>query len=88
MIKCKCQDPFQQLALMHIQQNFYDEGISQLELIKDGIRLTDKNGAIADFVYNGVSGSIEMQEVDSSQLRREKERKEAVELIKRNLQKC
>lgn len=88
MIKCKCQNPFQQLALMHIQQNFYDEGISQLELIKDGIRLTDRDGAVADFVYNDVSGRIEMQEVDSNQLRREKKRKEVVKNIQRNLQKC
>lgn len=54
--------PAQFLALRHIQDNFSDSGVKKLELLKDGIRLTDKTGATADFVYNPETRRIEMVE--------------------------
>lgn len=38
-------------ALREIQHSFLPEGVLSLKLIEDGIRLTDKTGATADFVY-------------------------------------
>lgn len=84
-IYIKCQNPFQQLALLHIQENFLEDGVKELALIKNGIRLTDKTGAVADFVYNGDTGNIDFHEVDSEQLKKEAERKKNVELIQRDL---
>ncbi|MGN1137629.1 MAG: hypothetical protein ACI4SF_15605 [Oscillospiraceae bacterium] len=83
----KCQNPFQQLALMHIQENFLPDGILNLDTIPNGIRMTDKTGAVADFIYNGDTGRIDMQELDSKRLRKEKERQKVVQLIQRDLLK-
>ena len=38
-------------ALREIQHSLLPEGVLSLKLIEDGIRLTDKTGATADFVY-------------------------------------
>lgn len=38
-------------ALREIQHSFLPEGVLNLELIEDGIRLTDQTGATANFVY-------------------------------------
>lgn len=71
--------------MLHIQENFLEDGVRELALIKNGIRLTDKTGAVADFVYNGDTGNIDFHEVDSGQLKKEAERKKNVELIQRDL---
>lgn len=46
-----CNTPFQQLVMMHISENFFTDDV-ELELINDGIRLTDKTGAVADLDYS------------------------------------
>jgi hypothetical protein len=38
-------------ALREIQHSFLPEGVLNLELIEDGIRLTDQTGATANFIY-------------------------------------
>lgn len=38
-------------ALREIQHSFLPDGVLNLELIEDGIRLTDQTGATANFVY-------------------------------------
>lgn len=81
----KCQNPFQHLALLHIQDNFLESGVKELALLNNGIRMTDKTGAVADFIYNRDTGKIDFREVDSKQLKREAERKKNVELIQRDL---
>lgn len=42
-------------VLKHIAKEFIPEGIASLKLIPDGIRLTDRTGDTADFIYNGSS---------------------------------
>ena len=80
-----CENPFLHLALLHIEENFFEDGVKELALLKNGIRLTDVTGAVADFVYNGDTGKIDFHEVDSKQLKKEAERKKNVELIQRYL---
>ncbi len=84
-IYIKCENPFQHLALLHIEENFLEDGVKELALIKNGIRLTDVAGAVADFVYNGDTGNIDFHEVDSKQLQKEARRKKNIELIQRDL---
>ncbi len=83
----KCRNPFQQLVEMHIRENFLDEGIAKLELLNDGIRLTDKTGAVADFLYNYETGKIDMHELSRKELKAEAKRKKTIELIQRDLLK-
>lgn len=45
-------------ALREIQHSFIPEGVLSLKLIEDGIRLTDKTGATADFVYVPESDTV------------------------------
>lgn len=71
--------------MLHIQDNFLESGVKELALIKNGIRMTDKTGAVADFLYNHDTGNIDFHEVDSKQLKREAERKKNVELIQCDL---
>ncbi len=42
-------------VLKHIAIEFAPEGIASLELIEGGLKLTDRTGATADFIYNGSS---------------------------------
>lgn len=42
-------------VLKHIAAEFIPEGIANLELIENGLRLTDCTGDTADFVYDGSS---------------------------------
>lgn len=42
-------------VLKHISAKFLPEGIASLELIENGLKLTDQTGDSADFVYNGSS---------------------------------
>lgn len=42
-------------VLKHIFVEFLPEGIAHLELIENGLRLTDITGDSADFIYNGTS---------------------------------
>lgn len=42
-------------VLKHIAAEFIPEGIASLELIEGGLKLTDRTGATADFIYNGSS---------------------------------
>lgn len=71
--------------MLHIQDNFLESGVKNLALIKNGIRMTDKTGAVADFTYNRDTGNIDFCKVDSKQLKIEAERKKNVELIQRGL---
>lgn len=64
--------PAQFLALMHIQDNFLDSGVKKLELLKKGIRLTDKTGATADFIYNPKTRHVDMVERNEKFLKKEK----------------
>lgn len=81
----ECDDPFQYFALLYVQNNFYSNGVKELTLIQNGVRLTDMTGAVADFVYNFDTGNIDFREVGSEQLRREAKRKKNVQLIQRDL---
>lgn len=51
-IKIKCKTLSQLKALKEIQNSFASEGVKELQLIKNGIRLTDSTGAQADFIYD------------------------------------
>lgn len=82
-INFKCDTPFQELVLLHIIENFNDD--VELEPISDGIRLTDKTGAVADFIYNHDTGRIEMKELDDNDIKKCQERKKAVQIIQRDL---
>ena len=66
-------------VLRHLQREFEPSGVKQLELIEDGIRLTDCTGASADFVYNTETCSIELYEDNQvchgDTLKKQKERK-------------
>lgn len=42
-------------VLKHIAAEFIPEGIANLKLIENGLRLTDCTGDTADFVYDGSS---------------------------------
>lgn len=84
-IYIECQNALQRLALLHIQEHFLASGVKNLTLIKNGIRLTDKTGKVADFVYNLDTGNIDFCEVNSKQLKKETKRKKNVELIQRDL---
>lgn len=70
--------------MLHINDNFVIEEV-ELELIHDGIRLTDKTGAVADFTFNRETGRIDMKELDSEEIKKAQERKKAVQLIQRDL---
>lgn len=48
-------------ALRHIQDCFHPDGVQNMELLSNGIRLTDCTGAQADFLY--INGQIELHEV-------------------------
>lgn len=82
----KCNTPFQELVMMHISKNFVTDDV-ELELINDndGIRLTDKTGATADFIYNHDTGKIDMKELNSEEIKKAQKRKKAVQLIQRDL---
>lgn len=54
--------PAQLIVLNHIWDSFTDEGVKTLALIDWGLRLTDKTGAVADFVYNHDTGHVDMLE--------------------------
>ena len=45
-------------ALREIQRSFLPEGVLNLKLIEDGIRLTNQSGATADFVYVPESDTV------------------------------
>lgn len=79
-----CNTPLQQLVMLHINENFVIEEV-ELELIHDGIRLTDNTGAVADFTFNRETGKIDMKELDSEEIKKAQERKKAVQLIQRDL---
>lgn len=79
--------PAQFLALRHIQDNFLDSGVKELELLNEGIRLTDQTGAVADFVYNSDTKRIDMIERDKKFLKKEAQRKRNIQLIQRGLLK-
>lgn len=42
-------------VLKHISSEFIPEGIASLELIEGGLKLTDRTGDTADFIYDGSS---------------------------------
>lgn len=42
-------------VLKHIAAEFIPEGIASLELIEGGLKLTDRTGDTANFVYDGSS---------------------------------
>lgn len=46
-------------VLKHIAAEFIPEGIASLELIENGLKLTDCTGDTADFIYDGLSVIIE-----------------------------
>ena len=79
-----CNTPLQQLVMLHINENFVIEEV-ELELIHDGIRLTDNTGAVADFTFNRETGKIDMKELDNEEIKKAQERKKAVQLIQRDL---
>ena len=59
-INIKCDNMPQLKALKHIKENFSPNGVKKLELLKNGVRLTDRVGAVADFIYN--DGKVIMKE--------------------------
>ncbi|MCM1524136.1 MAG: hypothetical protein NC120_06725 [Ruminococcus sp.] len=79
--------PAQWLAFQHIQENFLGSGVKELELLTEGIRLTDKTGAVADFLYNRETTRIDMFERDEKYLKKEARKKRSVQLIQRDLLK-
>lgn len=64
MIQIHCNTIAQFKVLRHLQREFEPSGVKSLELINNGIRLTDRTGASADFVYNAETGSVELYEND------------------------
>lgn len=77
----------QSVVLNHICDSFLDEGVKELALIPWGLRLTDKTGAVADFIYNRETGRVDMVERDEKFLKKEAQKKKAVQLIQRDLLK-
>lgn len=61
-INIKCNTMEQLKVLKHLQESFAPHGIKHLELIKDGIRVTDSVNTRADFIYNRKNDSVELIE--------------------------
>ena len=49
-------------VLQHISEEFVPEGIASLELIGNGLKLTDCTGDTADFVYDENTSSVIIKE--------------------------
>ena len=49
-------------VLKHISEEFILEGIASLELIGNGLKLTDCTGDTADFVYDENTSSVIIKE--------------------------
>lgn len=49
-------------VLKHIAAEFIPEGITELELIKGGLRLTDFTGDVADFLYDERTSAVIIKE--------------------------
>lgn len=49
-------------VLKHIAAEFIPEGITELELIKGGLRLTDFTGDVADFIYDEKTSAVIIKE--------------------------
>lgn len=49
-------------VLKHISAEFVPEGIAGLELIKDGLKLTDFTGDAAEFIYDENTSSVIIKE--------------------------
>lgn len=49
-------------VLKHISEEFISEGIASLELIGNGLKLTDCTGDTADFVYDENTSSVIIKE--------------------------
>ena len=79
--------PAQMIALNHIWDFFADEGVKELTLIDWGLRLTDKTGAVADFVYNHDTRRVDMIERDKKYLAQEARRKKNIMKVQRDLLK-
>lgn len=79
--------PAQRVVLNHIWDFFTDEGVKKLDLIDWGLRLTDKTGAVADFIYNHDTGRVDMIERDEKYLAQEARRKKNVMKVQRDLLK-
>ncbi len=62
-INIHCDTIAQFNALRHIQANFEPYGVVDLKLIPNGIRLTDINGDIGDFVYDEAAKSVVLNDV-------------------------
>lgn len=62
-INIHCDTIAQFKALRHIQANFEPYGILKMELIQNGIRLTDITGGVGDFVYDEAAKSVVLNDV-------------------------
>lgn len=62
MIQIYCNTITQFKVLRHLQREFEPSGVKSLELIDNGIRLTDCTGASANFIYNAETDSVELYE--------------------------
>ncbi len=49
-------------VLRHISAEFLPEGIASLDLIGDGLRLTDRTGDTADFIFNAETASVNIKD--------------------------
>lgn len=62
VIQIHCNTIAQFKVLRHLQREFETSGVKNLELIDNGIRLTDCTGASANFVYNAETDRVELYE--------------------------
>ena len=61
-INIRCDTMAQLRALKHIQDSFSPKGVKKLELIDNGIRLTDMTGIKGDFISDPKTGDVYLKE--------------------------
>lgn len=61
-INIHCDTIAQFNALRHIQAHFEPFGVADLQLVPNGIRLTDRVGEVADFLYDETAKAVFLQE--------------------------